>query len=101
MTYMAYTTFMKTVNWRERHERDMKDPEYRREWDALGLEFDIIHAIIRKRIKDDMTQAQLAKKMRTGQATISRLETGNYNPSVKFLRRLAKALDAELKISLV
>ena len=86
---------MKTVNWRERHERDMKDPEYRRGWDALGLEFDIIHAIIRKRIKDDMTQAQLAKKMRTGQATI------NYNPSVKFLRRLAKALDAKLTIRLV
>jgi transcriptional regulator with XRE-family HTH domain len=39
--------------------------------------------------------------MRTGQATISRLETGNYNPSVKFLRRLAKALDAKLTIRLV
>lgn len=101
MTYMTYTTIMKFIDWREGHNRDMKDPAYRKEWEALGLEFDIIHAIIRKRIKDDMTQAQLAKKMRTGQATISRLESGNYNPSVKFLRRLAKALDAKLTISLV
>lgn len=79
----------------------MENPEFKKEFDALEPEFQMIHSILRKRIEHDMTQSELARKMRTGQATISRLESGTYNPSVKFLRRLAKALDAELRISLV
>jgi len=90
---------MKYIDYKELHKEWMKDPEYRREYDALEVEFEIIRAILRKRAETDMTQAELAKKMHSDQATISRLEAGTYNPSIKFLKRLAKALDVKLKVT--
>jgi len=77
----------------------MKDPEFRKAYDALEPEFALASALIRKRIEKKMTQAQLAKKMGTKQSAISRLESGESNPSFAFLRKAAKALDSKLKIS--
>ncbi|MCH5296017.1 MAG: helix-turn-helix transcriptional regulator [Treponema sp.] len=46
-----------------------------------------------------MTQKQLAEKMGTRQSNIARLESGNYNPSLHFLQRVASALGKRLSIS--
>ena len=91
---LKYTTFKA---WSK---KCMQNPEFRRADAALEVEFAIIHDILDKRIKKDMTQAELAHKSGIGQATLSRLETGNYNPSIKFLKRVAKALDAKLTVRL-
>ena len=66
----------------------------------LGPEFELIQLLIERRLKQGLTQAELAKKLSTKQSAISRLECGDYNPSLAFLNRLAKALDAKLRISL-
>ncbi|MEI6396670.1 MAG: helix-turn-helix transcriptional regulator [Candidatus Taylorbacteria bacterium] len=107
MTYTSYNSnAMKKLRFKyktleEIHRKDMRNPEFKREWDALEVEFQIIHDILDKRIKKDMTQAELARKSGIGQATLSRLETGNYNPSIKFLKRIAKALDLKLTVRMV
>ncbi len=79
----------------------MRDPLYRKEYEALEVEFDLIRQVLNRRIKLDMSQAELAHKMKSDQATLSRLESGNFNPSIKFLKRLATALDSKLKVSFV
>lgn len=77
----------------------LKDPEFKEAYDALQPEFELAAAIIQKRIDKKMTQATLAKKMGTKQSAISRLESGEYNPSFAQLQKVAKALDSKLKIS--
>jgi transcriptional regulator with XRE-family HTH domain len=47
-----------------------------------------------------MSQEELAAKVGTGQAAISRLESGNANPTLASLAEIAEALDAELRIEL-
>ena len=47
-----------------------------------------------------MTQRQLAEKMGTAQANISRFESGTYNPSLAFLQKMADSLGKTLNISL-
>ncbi|MEK7111218.1 MAG: helix-turn-helix transcriptional regulator [Patescibacteria group bacterium] len=79
----------------------LKDPEFKAEYDRLGPEFDIIESIIRKRLEKGMSQTQLAQKMGTRQSALSRLESGNYNPSLLFLKRVAAALDSRVSISLI
>lgn len=46
-----------------------------------------------------MTQKQLAEKIGTRQSAISRLESGNANPSIQFLQKVASALDTKLIVS--
>lgn len=77
-----------------------KDKEFKAIYDELKPEYAFIEAVIKKRLKKGYTQKQLADKMGTKQSAISRLESGNCNPSLRFLLKIAKALDTTLAISL-
>ncbi len=81
------------------HRELMKDPEFRREYEKLEPEFQIARQIIGARIKQKMTQKQLAEKVGTGQAVISRLEGMNAKPSISLLTRVAQALKTEINIT--
>ncbi|OGY46311.1 MAG: hypothetical protein A2744_01680 [Candidatus Buchananbacteria bacterium RIFCSPHIGHO2_01_FULL_44_11] len=78
----------------------LKDRQTSQAYKKLNSEFELTQLIIERRLKQGLTQAELAKKLNTKQSAISRLECGDYNPSLAFLNRLAKALDANLRISL-
>ncbi|MBU0540324.1 helix-turn-helix transcriptional regulator [Patescibacteria group bacterium] len=80
--------------------RILQDKKIRTAYEKLGPEFALIESIIEKRLKKGMSQATLAQKIGTKQSAIARLESGSYNPSVAFLDKVAKALDADLTISL-
>ena len=77
---------------------ELKDPEFKREFQKLGPKYAIFAAIVEGRRKKKISQKTLAKRLGTGQSAISRLESGLANPSYKFLQKLAKALDSELVI---
>ncbi len=77
----------------------LKNKEFRRAYDALEPEFALASAIIEQRIKKGFTQAALARKLKTTQSAIARLESGSYNPTLAFLGKVAKALDTEVKVS--
>ena len=77
----------------------MKDPEFKKAYDDLGPEFALIEKIIELRINHGLTYAQLAKRIGTKQSAISRFENGSSNPSLAFLRKLAKGLDVKLKVT--
>jgi ribosome-binding protein aMBF1 (putative translation factor) len=85
-------------DWDKTKQKLMKNPAFRREYEASRPEFEIARAIIRARIKNKLTQAQLAKKLKTRQSVISRFESMNTTPSLSFLKRLAAALNLTLRI---
>ena len=80
--------------------QELKNPEFKKAYDDLELEFQIINLMVQRRIDKKLTQKQLAKKLGIKQPVISQFEQGNFNPSVKFLKRLAKALDAKIEIKI-
>jgi len=84
---------------RDLHKKWMKDPEYRREYDALEEEFALILEVAKARQRAGLSQAELAKRMKTTQSTIARLESGRGLPSTRTLSRYAKATGHRLKIS--
>ena len=83
------------------HKKWMKDPNYRREYDALEEEFALIAELAKARARAGLSQAQLARRMKTTQSTIARLESGRGKPSTRTLDRFAKATGHRLKISFV
>lgn len=102
MTYISYTKLhMKYTTFEDNLRERMQNPKFKKAYDALEVEFQIIHDVLRKRIEQDMSQEELARKIGSGQATISRLESGNLNPSIKFLKRVAKAVGGQLKVTIM
>ncbi len=90
----------KFISHKELHKRWMRDPGFRREYKKLEPEFQIARQMIGARIKKKMTQAQLARKMGTGQAVVSRLEGMNAKPSISLLQRVASALGIKLTVTI-
>lgn len=88
------------VSAEELHKKWMKDPEYHYEYEKLQPEFQIADQMIGARIKKKMSQEDLAKKLGTGQAVISRLEGMNASPSLSLLKRVASALETKIKITI-
>ena len=81
------------------HRKWMKDPEYRKEYDALEGEFALAAEVAKARSRAGLSQAELARRMKTTQSTIARLESGRGRPSTRTLDRFAKATGHRVRIS--
>lgn len=79
-------------------EEAMKDPEFRKEYEALEPQFALERALIELRIRGNETQKKLADKLDTKQAYISRVEKGDVSPTVTYIARMADALNADAEI---
>lgn len=71
----------------------------REEYDRLGPQYEAICAAIESRKEAGLTQKELAERMGTAQANISRFENGNANPSLEFLQKMASCMGKRLRVS--
>jgi ribosome-binding protein aMBF1 (putative translation factor) len=76
----------------------LKNPKFRKAWEESEPEYLLAKQLIEKRLKKKISQRQLAKKLHTTQAVISRIETMNANPSLALLKRIATVLDTKLSV---
>ena len=79
-------------------DKQLEDPEFRKEWEALEPEYAIMQALIDSRNEAGITQTELSKRTGIAQTDISKLERGNGNPSLKTLKRLAEGLGMTLEL---
>ena len=77
------------------------DEEFKKEWDDIQPEMDVIRAMVDARISQNLTQKELAERTGINKADISKLENGTRNPSLKLLKRLADGMDMTLKLEFV
>lgn len=89
------------MKWKDAKKILNSDPEVVKALQENELEYQVIREFIKARIDKNLTQQQLADLVGTQQSNISRLESGNYNPSLEFLDKLAKALDKRIELRLV
>lgn len=86
------------VRWEDFEKELFKRPGFKEAMEETRLEFEIARALIQARIEKGLTQAQIARKMKTKQSVISRVENARTVPSLSFLKRLAKVLGASLQV---
>ena len=85
----------------EKHlEKSLKAPAFQAAWEESEPEYQAIRQLIALRIQQGLTQKSLARRAGTTQSVIARIEGGNQNISLRTLGRLAKALDANVRIDL-
>lgn len=88
-------------SFRDSLNKRLESENFRKEYENIQPEMNIIRAIIAARKEQNITQADLAIRTGINQADISKLENGNKNPSLKMLKRLAEGLNMNLKIEFV
>lgn len=86
------------MDWNTHRKILLKDPAIRKALKETELEYQVARAVIKARTERGLTQKQLADKLNTKQSVISRVESANTTPSLSFLKRLAQALNASLKV---
>ena len=82
-------------------DEQLQDEEFKKEYDDIQPELDVIKAIVDARISKNLTQKELAQRTGINQADISKLEHGRRNPSMNLLKKLAEGMDMALKIEFV
>ena len=92
---------MKSVNFDDLLNKELQNPEFKTEYEALEDEFILAKEVMQLRKSNNLTQKDLAKLAGTSQPAIARLESGNYkNLSLSFIRKVAEALGAVPEIHL-
>lgn len=82
-------------------DEQMKDPEFVAALQEMEPEFQAAREVLRLRLAQGLTQKELAQRIGTKQASISRLERASYKPNLGFLQRVAAALNARVEIRFV
>ena len=82
-------------------DEQLKDDEFRKEYERLEPEFSIVQAVIDARKKANLTQKELSEKTGIAQSDISKLENGNSNPTLAMLKRLADGMGMTIKLQFV
>src|SRR5216110_2266413 len=92
---------MKKTNFDLYLEEQLKDPVFAERFERAGQAWDVALQIAALRERAGLTQKELARRLRTSQQHISRLESPGYEGhSLGMLRRVAKALKAKLRVVL-
>ena len=86
------------MNYKEYFKKLEENAEYQKAEQELKPLLDLADDILRLRMEKGWSQTELAEHAETKQANISRLESGLSNPSVNFLQKIAKALDATINV---
>ena len=92
---------MKPLYFDDWLKKQLKDPEFKRDYDRLEPQYQVLREIIKTRLERKMSQRHLATKAKTTQAVLSRLENFEVNPSIGLVQRIAEAMGKKLEIKFV
>ena len=88
----------KATNYEEFEAELLKDPEVRKEYEALKPKYDMIRNVIKRRNELRISQTQLAKIIGKQQPAISRLENVDHNTTINTLFAVVNALDLDISV---
>ena len=90
---------MKKTNFDLYLEEQLQDPVFAERFERAGEAWDVALQIAALREKAGLSQKDLARKLKTSQQQISRLESPSYEGhSLSMLRRVAKVLSAKVRV---
>lgn len=81
--------------------QQLKNKEFKKEWDNLQPDMELIRTIVKARVDKNITQKELSIKTGINQADISKIETGTRKLSLKILEKIADALDMAIRIEFI
>ena len=87
------------IDFDEMKKRALRKKNFKREYDALEFEYEIIRALIKKRLDKKLSQRDLAQITGMQQSSIARIESCNSSPTLSVVSRIFSKLGAKVKVS--
>jgi ribosome-binding protein aMBF1 (putative translation factor) len=81
-------------------EEDLKDPEFREEWERTALARWLAVEVAHYRAQHELSQQALADRLGVHQSDVARMETGEHTPTLDRLIRVATGFGIELMIDI-
>lgn len=81
-------------------EEELKDPEFRAQWESTALARWLAVEVAHYRAEHDLSQRALADQLGVHQSDVARMETGEHTPTLDRLIRVAGGLGIELMIDI-
>lgn len=78
----------------------MQDPDYASDALIFEQEYEIAEALVGARRKANVSQSELAERMKTTQSVISRMESGKTNVSISKLQQYAASCGGKLNVKI-
>lgn len=76
----------------------LQNQEFKIEYDSKELRYKIIDILVGIRVQYKLSQSELAQKLGTTQAVISRIENGSVNIGIDFLQKIANTFNKKIDI---
>lgn len=90
----------KLTSFTEHLQESLNKKSFEKAWQESEPKYLLSQQIIEKRLSQKLSQRSLAKKAKTTQSLISRIEQMEANPSLETMKRIAKSLNSQLIVSL-
>ncbi len=92
---------MSKTNFDRFLEKQLRDPDFAERFKQAGEAWDVALQLTDLREQAGLSQTELARRLKTTQQQVSRLESPGYEGhSLSMLRRVAAALDARVRVVL-
>ena len=98
MKYRKTKSGTEYVTLQDLRRESMRDPAFKKAYDALEPKYVLIRALLDARLKRGVTQAELARRAGTTQSAIARFESGTTNPTLDFLSKISTAVGARIEV---
>lgn len=86
------------TTWKEHKTELIKNPKFKAAYEALAPEYRLASELIAARLKNKLTQEELAEKAGVSRTVIARLESGATNPTVGTVSRVASVLGKHISL---
>lgn len=80
--------------------RGLENPEVRKEWERTAFARAVADRVVAYRTEHKLSQREFGKRVGLAQPAVARLESGDREPSLTTLARLASRLGIEFRIDI-
>lgn len=91
----------KAIDFQKYLARQLKDESVKKYYDEYGKQLEIAYQILQLRQQQKMSQTELARRLKTKQSNVARMETGQQNFTTDTLQKVAGIFKCQLKVEFV
>ncbi|MEN8237502.1 MAG: helix-turn-helix transcriptional regulator [Pseudomonadota bacterium] len=89
-----------SISFEDVRDKMLQNPKVAEAYEQIKPEYDVAEALIAARLKSNLSQAEVAKRMHTTQSVVARLESGRHLPSLQTIYRYAHAVNRRISLNI-